>query len=441
MENAYVIKGGKPLKGEVKLSGAKNMALKAIIAALMFEGNVVLENIPRISDVQELIHLINNLGGQASFTDKNTVLINGDTLNTNKVDLLHGSKIRASFMMFAPLLYRFKKAYIPNPGGCRLGARPIDRVVDGMKALGVKVTYNSSTGYYAAATNSHVEGEYTFKKSTHTGTELLIMIGLLSNEHITIHGAALEPEIDDLIQFLTEGGSRIIRQDRKITVYGARKLKQNKPYKIMPDRIEAMTYAVLGILTHGDVKISSVKKNHIQAFLDVIEKAGAGIESLPDNEWRFFNKGPLHNFHVETGAYPGFLTDWQPLAAVIMTQAEGESTIHERIFENRFNYVSELRKLGSIIDFIDNPVEKPSEFYDFNYDPTQKHQQAIKIKGPQTFHNGVVTMSDIRAGVTLAIAALLAPGESFVHGASLTERGYEDFVEKVRKLGGNIKKI
>ncbi len=441
MEDAYIIQGGKTLKGTVQLSGAKNVALKTIIASLLFEGDVILNNIPRINDVIELVHLITNLGGKASFTGKNTIVLNSSSLNSNKVDLLHGSKIRTSFMMFAPLLYKFKEAFIPNPGGCRLGARPIDRVVDGMKALGVDVGYNSETGYYQAKKNKSIGGTYTFAKSSHTGTELLIMIGLLSEDHIVINGAAMEPEIDDLIDFLVEGGAKITREKDVITVYGSQHLKQTKPYTIMPDRIEAMTYAVLGILTKGDITISSIAIDTIQSFIDYLKEAGGGVEQIENNGWRFFYKGNLKSVDITTSPYPGFLTDWQPLAAILMTQAEGESIIHEKIFENRFSYVSELRKLGAIIDFQEVKVENPSDFYHFNYDPSHTYHQAIKVTGPQKFHNGVVTISDIRAGVTLAIAALMAPGESIVNGASVTERGYEDFVEKVMQLGGNIKKI
>ncbi len=441
MENAYIIQGGKPLKGTVQLSGAKNVALKALIASLLFEGDVTLQNVPRINDVTELIHLINKLGAKAVFTDKNTVVINSSTLNSNRVDLLHGSKIRTSFMMFAPLLFKFKEAFIPNPGGCRLGARPIDRIIDGMRTLGVEVNYDSTTGYYHAQMKTPVKGTYTFAKPSHTGTELLILIGLLSENQIVIHGAAMEPEIDDLIKFLNEGGAKIVRDKTTITVNGIKSLNQSKPYSIMPDRIEAMTYAVLGVLTKGDITISSISTDTIQAFIDFLKNSGAGVEQTENNGWRFYNKGPLKHQNIITGPYPEFLTDWQPLAAILMTQAEGESLIHERIFENRFGYVSELRKLGAVIEYVDVPVENPADFYHFNYDASHKNPQAIKVTGPQTYHNGVVTISDIRAGVTLVIAALLAPGESIVHGASMTERGYEDVVGKVRKLGGNIKKI
>ena len=182
MEDAYIIQGGKPLKGKIKLSGAKNVALKAVIAALLFDGVVTLKNIPRIRDIFELLHLIQTLGARAEFTDTNTVLIDSTDLKVNKLDFLHASKIRASFMLFAPLLYRFKEASIPNPGGCRIGARPIDRIVNGMKDLGIEVTYNSETGYYKALMKEQPSGNYTFHKSSHTGTELMILLSVFCED-------------------------------------------------------------------------------------------------------------------------------------------------------------------------------------------------------------------------------------------------------------------
>src|SRR3989338_4227538 len=170
MDDVFIVNGGRKLRGEVTLSGAKNVALKVIIAALLSENEVILKNVPRITDVSELLHLVKELGGKAEFIEKNSVSINGKGLSKNKVDLLHASKIRASFMLFAPLLYKFSTCYVPNPGGCRIGARPIDRIVDGMKKLGIEIEYDSETGYYKAQMNKRPSGSYRFTKSSHTGT-------------------------------------------------------------------------------------------------------------------------------------------------------------------------------------------------------------------------------------------------------------------------------
>src|SRR3989344_5697593 len=439
MEDAYLIKGGKPLRGTVTLSGAKNIGLKVLIAALMFEGQVELNKIPRIQDIMELIELLKQLGVKAEFSE-NTVSLDSSDLSINKVDMLYASKIRASFLLFAPLLYKFGKAVIPNPGGCRIGARSIDRVIEGLKSLGINLQYDSNTGYYTAIMNQKPQGSYAFQKSSHTGTELLIMMSVFGNGKITIENAAQEPEIDDLIGFLNEGGAKIARDGKSIIVDGVEHLKQHKPYTIASDRVEAFTYALAGIATQGDITISSISEHFITPFLEVLNKTGAGVERLPDNNWRFYYK-PMKAVDIETSPHPGFLTDWQPLFAVLMTQASGQSIIHERIFENRFSYVEELRRLGAQIKYVDYPVQDPLNHFFFNYDPKKSYQQTIQISGPQHLHGGVLTMSDIRAGATLAIAALVASGESYLREVQHMERGYEDFEKKIRSLGGEIKRI
>ena len=205
MEDAYVIRGGKKLNGEVTLSGAKNVALKTIIAALMFDSKVILKNIPRINDVIELIHLVSKLGVKTKL-DGNTLEIDSSNFSENRVDLLHASRIRVSFMLFAPLLHKFGRCFIPNPGGCRLGARPIDRIIDGMRKLGIDVKYNHDTGYYEASINGKSSETYTFDKPSHTGTELLVMLSLFGNGKTVLKNTALEPEVDEFIYFLNQSG-------------------------------------------------------------------------------------------------------------------------------------------------------------------------------------------------------------------------------------------
>lgn len=440
MEDAYRVVGGRPLKGEIKLSGAKNVALKTIIAALLFKSPVVLKNIPVINDVTELIHLINGLGVKASFTDTNTVTINPTSMNSNKVDMLHASKIRVSFMLFAPLLHRFKKCFVPNPGGCRIGARPIDRIIAGMKSLGVSLSYNSQTGFYEARM-SEIRGEFTFEKTTHTGTELLIMLSVLGSHTITLHNAASEPEIDDLIEFLNASGAQIIRSGNSITIQGVPELTQKEPFTIANDRNELVTYAVLAIATKGDVIVGDIPRSHIEEFLKMLEKAGGGCEALSDTKFRFFYKGAIHPTHIETAPHPGFMTDWQPNWGVLMTQATGESTIHERIFENRFVYVAELEKLGAKIEFISPEIENIESFYHFSVNKAKPVEQAIKIVGPTPLHSAILKIHDLRAGASLLIAALVADGESIIEGSTILERGYENIVEKITTIGGQVNRL
>jgi len=441
MEDAYRIQGGKKLAGEVKLSGAKNAALKMVIGALMFEGKVTLKNVPRIRDLDELLHLFTELGATAEFIGENTVVIDGSGLKSNTVDLLHGSKIRSTFLLFAPLLKKFGQAHIPNPGGCRIGARPIDRIMNGLKELGGIVEYDHETGYYHAKLPSKTHGTYTFEKPSHTGTEFMIMLSLFSGGTVRIHNAALEPEIDDLISFFNEGGAKIHREGTSILVEGVTSLTQEKPYTIVSDRNEAVTFAVLGLITKGDVTVGPINPQLLDVFISTVKKCGGGVEILGEDNVRFYYYGPMKATHIETEPHPGFMTDWQQNWVVLMTQAEGISTVHERVFENRFAFVSELQKLGAQIEFDNTPVVNPKDYYHFTYNEEKTYHQAIKIFGPQQLHSGVLTVTDLRAGATLAIAALLVPGESIVNGVSILERGYERFVEKVIKLGGEIKRL
>ena len=441
MANSYLIKGGKPLKGKVVLSGAKNVALKTIIGALMFKGEVILKNIPKINDVLDLIELIKSLGAKAEFKEKNTLVINSDNLKNNRVDLQYGSKIRVSFMLFAPLLHRFGECFVPNPGGCRIGARPIDRIINGLIALGIKINYDSETGYYQAKIINKPKGKYRFEKPSHTGTELLMMIGLMTEEKVEINNIANEPEIDDLILYLNSAGANIIEEKNKITISKSPQLKQKNAFTIMSDRNELVTYATLAVASGGDVTIRPIDENLITSFLEIMKEAGAGIEKITKDKFRFFYQNGIKPVNIETLPHPGFMTDWQPSWAILMLKANGSSVIHERVFENRFSYVEELKKLGAKIDFVNVKIENPELFYHFNFEKEQSYKQTIKIQGMAELHNAILNIADLRAGAALACAALLATGESVVNGTSILERGYEDFVEKVRKLGGDIKKV
>ena len=441
MEDTYIVEGGNKLVGDVELSGAKNIALKVLIAGLLFEGDVILERVPRIRDVDEVMNLIRALGGKVEFTGPNQVRLNADALKEQTLDLLFASKIRVSFMFFAPLLKKFRVAHIPNPGGCRLGARPIDRIIQGMEAIGIEVQYDSETGYFHAKQEDDASGTYRFEKVSHTGTELLIMLGAYGNGQITIENAALEPEIDDLIAFFNDAGADIRRDGNAIHVKGSTTLKQKKPFSITSDRNEAVTFAVLALTTRGDITLNEVPVSHLTLFHQILRDMGATVEEIDSKTVRYAYSGPLRAVNLETRPHPGFMTDWQPPMAILLTQAEGTSTIHERMFENRFSYVQEIQKLGAHIEYYQPEIENPGEYYDFNYEDGVEYQQAIRIQGPTELHNAVMKIADLRAGATLAIGALTASGKSILTGASHMERGYEHFIEKVKKIGGNMIKV
>lgn len=440
MNDAYIIHGGKELVGSVELAGAKNASVKLMIASMLFDGPVVLHRVPRNKDNMELESLLKDLGASVSFAN-HTVTLDTSNLNKSVVSLLFGSKIRSSFLLFGPLLYKFGEAHIPNPGGCRIGARPIERIISGIAALGVDIVYNSETGYYDAKLHGKVEGEYTFEKPTHTGTEALILLATCGTGSVALHNCALEPEIDDLIKFLNDGGAKIKRSGKDIFIEGVSTLRQNEPHTVVEDRNEAVTYAVMAYATYGDITISNLHPELIQAFIEKIRQAGGQVELLDKVGVRFKSNGRLKAVDIETAPHPGYMTDWQPQFGLLMSMADGVSVIHETMLEARLNYVQELLKVGAQIEFFQPQVSNPETVYQFNYDPSKEYQQAIRITGVDHLHNGVMTVHDLRAGAVVVMAGLSAEGESIVYGASQIERGYERLVDKIQALGGDIEKI
>lgn len=440
MHDAYIIHGGKPLKGEIELSGAKNASIKLIIASVLFDTPTVLHRVPHNGDNVELLHLLHELGVSAQYAG-NSVTVDAGHIHKHIVSLLYGSKVRSSFLLFGPLLHRFGEAHIPNPGGCRIGARPIERIIKGIQALGVSVEYRHETGYYEAKLNGDVHGEYTFEKPTHTGTEALILLATCGAGEVVLHNCALEPEIDDLILFLNNAGANIRRDGRTISIRGVASLKQKSPHTVIVDRNEGVTYGAMAYATGGDVTVSNLDATLIQAFIEKIHEAGGEATVLPNIGVRFRSVGRLRATDVQTAPHPGYMTDWQPQWGLMMSTAEGVSTIHETMLEARLNYVQELQKVGAEIAFFQPEVKDPQSLYQFNYDPQKSYQQAVRITGVSKLHNGVMTVHDLRAGAVVVMAALSAEGESVVNGAAQIERGYENLLGKLHSLGGTISKV
>lgn len=437
----FIVNGGKKLEGEIQVSGSKNVALKALVAACLTDEEVIIDNIPLISDLFVITDIIGDLGGEIDFQN-HTISLNLKEFKTKRISLERAAEVRASALLMAPLLVRTGEAVIPNPGGCRIGARPIDRTIEGLRKMGADIEYRSQDGFFYMKAPNGLNGiEYEFKKSTHTGTETLILSAVLAKGKTILRNAAQEPEIDELISFLNKMGAKVKRvKERSIEIDGVSKLSGAK-LRIGPDRNEAITYAVAAIITKGDVFIKGLIENDVSVFVDKLEKIGAGVERKKDG-MRFFYKGPIHAIDIETSIYPGFMTDWQAPWAVLMTQANGTSIIHERVYESRFGYVSELQKMGAEINLFNPKVESPETFYEFNIEDDQpSNNHAIEIKGPTQLHNGVLTISDLRAGATLVLAALAAQGESVILEVYHLDRGYEEFENRLNSLGADIIRV
>ncbi len=437
----FIIAGGKKITGDCTVSGSKNVALKALVAACLTDELLIIENIPLISDLLVMTDIIKELGGVIE-TNDHKIHVQMPNFKKTKIALERAAEVRTSAMFMAPLLLREKEAVIPNPGGCRIGARPIDRIIDGLEKMGVSIKYKSEDGYFYMRAQNGLNGvDYTFKKSTHTGTETLLLAAVLANGRTVLRNAAQEPEIDELINLLTRMGAKVKRtKPRTIEVEGVKNLS-GAEFEISPDRNEVVTLAIAAFITKGDINISGIEKIDLKSFLQKLEEIGAGIEKKEDGI-RFFYKGELKSSNVETSIFPGFMTDWQGPWAVLMTQANGESLIHERVYENRFGYATELRRMGVNIELFNPPVDNPDEFYNFNIEDDKAHfKHAAKILGPTNLHNAVVTISDLRAGATLVLAALAAKGESVILEVQHLDRGYERLDFRLNNLGADIKRL
>ncbi|EKD67342.1 MAG: hypothetical protein ACD_48C00470G0005 [uncultured bacterium] len=437
----FVINGPTVLHGDVTIAGAKNVALKAIVTSLLTDDEIILHNMPQIRDVHLMLDVVKSLGVQV-IVEGNTIHIKDGHTKDAIVPLEVGARLRTSSMVLGPLLSRFGSATIPNPGGCRIGARPIDRHIEGLKLMGASIDYDSKDGYFHASA-SHLHGaEITFLKNTHTGTETLLLAAVLAHGTTVLKNAAEEVEIDDLIALLNAMGTNIKRSaQREITIIGVSKLHGTE-YTIMSDRNEEATFAIAALATKGDITVRHSERRHMKAFLDVFEKAGGVYKMIDDTTTQYFYDKPIQPIDIVTGIHPGFMTDWQAPWALLMTQAEGVSTIHETVFENRFFYVEELRKMGADISYFDPIVEHPETFYNFNWEDRIKGtHQAIRITGPAKLHNAILSMNDLRAGATVVLAAMLATGQSSIYGVEQIDRGYEHIDTRLQSLGASIERI
>lgn len=439
--DTFIITGGKPLHGEVTLGGAKNVALKLLVASLLTDEPLVIHHVPEIRDVDLMVEVLASLGVKVRRRGDTITAQNGH-LDQFQVPLDTGARLRTSSMVIGPLLVRYGKAMIPNPGGCRIGARPIDRHISAIRGMGALVEYRSEDGYFYAAAPEGLKGTtYEFDKNSHTGTETIILAAVLAKGKTVIRSAAEEVEVDELILLLNRMGAKIHRSaKREITIEGVESL-HGAEYTVMPDRNEEVTFAIAAAVTGGDITVNGSQRKHLSAFLTAFASAGGVHEIIDKTHTRYRRGAKLQAVDVVTMPHPGFMTDWQAPWAVLMTQAEGTAIIHETVFENRFGYAGELKKMGAQIELIDGEINNPSSFYNFNWeDHTAGDHHAIRIHGPTKLHNAILTMNDLRAGATLVLAALAAEGQSVLHGVEHIDRGYEKIEVRLRKLGAIIER-
>ena len=408
-----IIEGGRPLRGSVDISGAKNSALAIVVAAaLATEGECVLDNIPQGSDVSTICQILQELGVDIWYDDQQRLHVRGETLSKYQASYELVRRMRASFYSAGLLLARLGRAEVPLPGGCAIGSRPVDYHIKGFSQLGAEVVIEH--GYMKAETK-RLKGAHIYVNRASVGTTINLMIAASLAEGTTVENAAKEPEVVDLAIFLNGMGARVRGAGTEsIRIDGVDKLRGIE-YSIIPDRIEAGTFILATAITGGDVVLKNVVAEHLRVPIVKMEEAGVRI-TRSGTELRVEAPRRLKSVDVETLPYPGFPTDLQQPFVAAMCVADGTSVVRETIFD-RFRYVDELRRMGADI---------------------KTEQNTAIVRGVPQLTGAPVEITDLRAGAALAIAALAAQGRTELHSPEIIDRGYEYFEEKLRALGANI---
>ncbi len=414
----YIVNGGSPLNGEVEIYGAKNAALALIPAAILTEEPVVINNLPDVSDINVLLDAIRQIGAEVERIDPHKVRITGATVNSHQLNYDYISKIRASYYLLGALLGRFHDAEVAMPGGCEIGARPIDQHIKGFKALGAKVQI---TNRQINATAEELKGSHIYFDMVTVGATINVMLAaVLAKGNTIIENPAKEPHVVDLANMLNSMGANIRGAGTDvIRIRGVERLHKTE-YTVIPDQIEAGTFMLAAAITKGNVTVTNVIPKHLESITSKLIDIGCEVEEY--DEAVFVKCGEkLLPTHVKTLPYPGYPTDMQPQIAVALALASGISTVTESIFENRFLYVRELGKMGARIK-------------------VENNNTAI-ITGVKKLTGAHINAPDLRAGAALVLAALSAEGTSVIDGIEYIQRGYECFDEKLKALGADITKM
>lgn len=421
-----VVSGGVRLRGEITADGAKNAATKMMASCLLTRETVVLEHVPVIEAVHTQAALLRALGVSVEFDGAaHRMTLVAERVGEVSLPPALVAKERSSFVLVGPLLARTGQAITPQPGGCKIGERPINVGMRALEALGVEVQY--SDGTYYARTSGLRGARIYLDYPSHTGTENLMMAACLANGTTVIKNAACDPEVVALAEHLNRMGA-IIRGagTPKVEIIGVATLHGART-RVMPDRIEAGSFAIAAAATGGDVVIRNVIPEHLDAVVHKLRDAGAEVFES-DDAIRVWRSRPLRAVEVQAIHYPGFPTDLQTPFCAMLTQAEGESVIQERVFEDRFNYVDELRKLGAVIKTNGEGG-------------TTLHATRAYLHGPSRLKGANVRALDLRSGIALTIAGLVAEGSTVIADFYHAERGYEDLTGRFRALGADLEAL
>lgn len=435
MAKKFVIEGGRYLKGEIRIRGAKNAVTKEMVAALLAPGKSVLQNVPDIGDVEITKKILSSLGCQVEHgKDEGVLSIDAKGLATHAVPTEYSGLNRIPILLAGVLLHRFGQAEIPMMGGCDIGPRPVDFHLKGFQDLGAEIEY--SGGVYRFRAKRLVGARITLPFPSVGTTENLIMAAATAKGTTEIRNAAIEPEIVDLALFLQSMGAIItLETDRTWVIQGVDALHAAQ-HRVINDRIEAASFAVSAIATRGDVLIRGADQLHMLTFLNWLRKAGGEFETVADGIRFCGVNSRLRPIAVETGVHPGLMTDWQQPLVILLTQAEGMSVIHETVYENRFGYADTLNRMGARIQLFSECLGgRDCRFRQMG------HKHSAVIHGPTPLQGAEIEIPDLRAGFSYLVAAALAKGRTVLSGVNYIERGYDRVVEKFQALGVPISVI
>lgn len=415
------ILGGKPLKGEIRISGAKNSAVCLLTASLLADEPVTISNVPHLRDITTLIRLLGALGVEVVVDEKRNIEVHPNTIKSFRAPYDLVKTMRASFLVLGPMLAHYGKAEVSLPGGCAIGPRPVDQHIRGLEALGANIEMES--GYVRASVDGRLKGgRVLFDMKTVGGTEHIMMAAVLAEGETVLENCALEPEIVDLAEFLNAMGAKVSGQGTDtITIEGVESLHGTR-HKVIPDRVEAGTYLIAAAATSGEVRVKDVRPEHLETLLNLLTEAGAHIETGDD--WIHLDmqgKRP-RAVSLVTAPYPGFPTDLQAQIIALNSAASGSSVVKETIFENRFMHVQEINRMGANIRLGSNNT-------------------VAMVEGVNRLKGAPVMATDLRASVSLVIAGLVAEGETIIDRIYHIDRGYEQVEEKFRSLGAEIKRL
>ncbi|MFO7806986.1 MAG: UDP-N-acetylglucosamine 1-carboxyvinyltransferase [Candidatus Moraniibacteriota bacterium] len=421
-DKKFKILGGKEIGGEIEVNGAKNAALKILAALVLSEQECFIKNFPFIEDTQRMLELLESMGAEIDSSEKDkTVKVDPGKISEANLDGELARRLRASILMVGPLLARFGKVKMAHPGGCVIGKRPIDMFLEGFGALGAEIKEEGGQFVLQSKNGSGLKGaEYFFPKISVTGTEAMMMTAVLAQGKTVLKNCAMEPEIAYLADYLNQNGAKIKGAGTPtMEIEGVEEISAGK-FEVIPDRIETGTFVMLGLACNSEIKIKNCIPEHLGAVLPILKKAGANLE-IGDNYIKTLKHSGLKAVSITTHEYPGFATDLQPPYTLLMTQAKGSSLIHEAIFEGRLFFTDQLATMG---------VET------IMCDPHR-----VVINGPSRLYGKKLSSPDLRAGITMVIAGIIAEGETIIDNIYQIDRGYENIDTRLKELGVDIERI